>query len=71
MLLPPLAVLAAVLVTICAQDPTFIVENDGLSVSVEPEPPTDALFQGVHAAYYLWYGNPQTDGKYFHWNHEV
>lgn len=25
----------------------------------------------VHAFYYLWYGNIETDGKYFHWNHEV
>lgn len=26
---------------------------------------------GVHAAYYLWYGNPPVDGKWQHWNHEV
>lgn len=25
----------------------------------------------VHAFYYLWYGNPQHDGEYKHWNHEV
>lgn len=25
----------------------------------------------VHAFYYLWYGNPETDGSYLHWNHEV
>ena len=23
----------------------------------------------VHIFYYPWYGNPETDGKYFHWNH--
>lgn len=23
----------------------------------------------VHAFYYMWYGNPERDGKYFHWNH--
>ena len=25
----------------------------------------------VHAFYYLWYGNPKTDGNYRHWDHEV
>ena len=25
----------------------------------------------VHAFFYLWYGNPQTDGRYLHWDHEV
>ena len=24
----------------------------------------------VHAFYYAWYGNPEWDGKYIHWNHE-
>ena len=24
----------------------------------------------VHAFYYPWYGNPENDGKYIHWNHE-
>lgn len=23
----------------------------------------------IHAFYYMWYGNPERDGKYFHWNH--
>ena len=23
----------------------------------------------IHAFYYMWYGNPEKDGKYFHWNH--
>lgn len=23
----------------------------------------------VHAFYYMWYGNPVNDGKYYHWNH--
>lgn len=31
----------------------------------------DESFPRVHAFFYLWYGNPQTDGKYLHWNHEV
>ena len=24
----------------------------------------------VHIFYYPWYGNPRTDGKYIHWNHQ-
>lgn len=34
---------------------------------------TTAVFDGsnVLAFYYLWYGNPQTDGRYMHWNHSV
>ena len=24
----------------------------------------------VHAFYYPWYGNPETDGQYLHWNHQ-
>lgn len=25
----------------------------------------------LHTFYYPWYGNPQTDGEYRHWNHEI
>lgn len=25
----------------------------------------------VHAFFYLWYGNPATDGEYLHWNHAI
>ncbi|KAG1972988.1 glycoprotein endo-alpha-1,2-mannosidase [Pimephales promelas] len=25
----------------------------------------------VHAFYYVWYGNPQFDGKYVHWDHQL
>ena len=25
----------------------------------------------MHAFYYPWYGNPETDGRYFHWEHRV
>ena len=25
----------------------------------------------IHAFYYLWYGNFQTDNQWLHWNHEV
>ena len=24
--------------------------------------------QAVHIFYYSWYGNPEVDGSYFHWN---
>ena len=24
-----------------------------------------------HIFFYLWYGNPETDGRYMHWNHKV
>ena len=23
----------------------------------------------IHAFYYMWYGNPEFDGRYLHWNH--
>lgn len=32
---------------------------------------TDAGAADVLAFYYLWYGNPETDGRYMHWNHSV
>jgi hypothetical protein len=35
-------------------------------ISLSPEQGTR-----VHAFYYLWYGNPQHNGKYQHWDHEV
>ncbi|XP_075058894.1 glycoprotein endo-alpha-1,2-mannosidase [Mixophyes fleayi] len=25
----------------------------------------------IHIFYYTWYGNPQFDGKYIHWNHDL
>ncbi|KAK7107346.1 glycoprotein endo-alpha-1,2-mannosidase-like [Littorina saxatilis] len=29
-----------------------------------------ALNYNVHLFYYPWYGNPETDGRYVHWNHQ-
>ena len=26
---------------------------------------------GVHAFFYLWYGTPEVDGSWRHWDHEV
>ncbi|XP_022103516.1 glycoprotein endo-alpha-1,2-mannosidase-like [Acanthaster planci] len=49
----------------------LIVNNAGnrplrsrYNVSTFPQPNYN-----VHAFYYPWYGNPQFDGKYHHWNH--
>lgn len=28
-----------------------------------------SIFYDVHIFYYVWYGNPQIDGKYIHWDH--
>lgn len=28
------------------------------------------LYYNCHLFYYAWYGNPETDGKWVHWNHE-
>merc|ERR1712137_554474 len=39
-----------------------------------PTIPSDTIAQvynNVHAFYYGWYGNPKTNGKWMHWNHEV
>ena len=30
-----------------------------------------ALALGVHAFYYLWYGTPEADGKWVHWDHST
>lgn len=34
-------------------------------------PQTPPPFPAVHIFYYAWYGNPATNGKYVHWNHEI
>ncbi|CAJ1354732.1 unnamed protein product, partial [Effrenium voratum] len=31
----------------------------------------DGSVPAVHAAFYLWYGNPETDGRWLHWDHKV
>jgi hypothetical protein len=40
-------------------------QDDDAAASVD----TDT--SDVMAFYYLWYGNPETDGRYMHWNHSV
>lgn len=37
--------------------------------SKSPEPTHLPVNYDVHIFYYPWYGNPEHDGKYFHWNH--
>ncbi|CAE7751561.1 Maneal [Symbiodinium pilosum] len=32
---------------------------------------SDGSVPAVHAAFYLWYGTPQVDGKWLHWDHKV
>ncbi|XP_016075711.1 PREDICTED: glycoprotein endo-alpha-1,2-mannosidase [Miniopterus natalensis] len=42
------------------------------SKASEPYPEElPALNYYLHVFYYSWYGNPQFDGKYIHWNHSI
>ncbi|MHC4532386.1 MAG: molybdopterin-binding protein [Planctomycetota bacterium] len=54
-----LAVSFAIVLSIC-----FGPVQGGIKVS-EQQPNYD-----VHTFYYPWYGNPQTDNSYYHWNHQ-
>lgn len=31
--------------------------------------PEKSIFYDIHIFYYLWYGTPQMDGSYIHWDH--
>jgi len=31
----------------------------------------DKLSYETHIFYYAWYGNPEHDGKYYHWSHDI
>ena|SRR3990167_3120945 len=33
--------------------------------------PQKEIFDNLHIFYYGWYGNPGTNGKWLHWNHEI
>ena len=35
------------------------------------ESPPSADFLGVGVFYYVWYGTPEIDGAYMHWNHSI
>ncbi len=39
---------------------------DETSVEGAPYPKPN---YNVHIFYYPWYGNPESDGQYIHWNH--
>ncbi len=43
-----------------------IKEEDSSKRETYPPPNYD-----LHVFYYPWYGNPQFDGKYYHWNHQI
>jgi len=45
----------------------------GISLCVGPVAYTDVppVSTGAHAFYYSWYGNPETNGHWMHWNHAV
>jgi len=40
------------------------------SPSARTKSPSSNLNLNVHAFYYAWYGAPEVDGKWVHWNHE-
>lgn len=43
-----------------------------VQVSAEQEDVDAAVHSRcVHAFFYLWYGTPEIDGRWQHWNHEV
>lgn len=43
-----------------------------VTASTEQEEGTCKAGQAaVHAAFYLWYGNPESDGRWLHWDHKV
>ncbi|XP_062379227.1 glycoprotein endo-alpha-1,2-mannosidase [Sardina pilchardus] len=44
------------------------VNNMNQETLLEKYPPPN---YNVHAFYYTWYGNPQFDGKYLHWDHPL
>ncbi len=42
-----------------------------LSASAQEDAPATQPDNRVHAFYYTWYGNPETDGHWVHWDHQV
>ncbi|GBF95021.1 hypothetical protein Rsub_07522 [Raphidocelis subcapitata] len=55
-----LACVAALLCIIC-----------GAAAGAAPPPPRFPPPYAVVAFHYLWYGEPATDGRYLHWDHEL
>ncbi|KAK7503095.1 hypothetical protein BaRGS_00005721 [Batillaria attramentaria] len=50
-----------------AFSPTNSTQNKPQSSSMD----NTSVNYNVHIFYYPWYGNPQTDGQYLHWNHRM
>ena len=69
-LLEPVEVSTTVIDRIVVDDK----EDNRQTSIVKNLPELDLLVLGeanydVHVFYYPWYGNPEMDGKYIHWNH--
>lgn len=61
----PLALLA--LLMLLAAAPAAAAETSGQEETCR----ADGARPAVHAAFYLWYGNPESDGRWVHWDHKV
>ncbi|XP_067281747.1 glycoprotein endo-alpha-1,2-mannosidase-like protein [Pseudorasbora parva] len=59
------------------QRPNNVVESAGQNVGGGSDTkivfsnsgPDHSIFYDIHIFYYLWYGSPQMDGSYIHWDH--
>lgn len=52
------------------------MEEHADEAAIDPPVPVscsrqDGTRPSVHAAFYLWYGNPEFDGRWLHWDHKV
>ncbi|CAL1135246.1 unnamed protein product [Cladocopium goreaui] len=57
------------------QDVEDVQDQDGDVIAIPEQLPScirdDGTAPAVHAAFYLWYGNIETDGRWMHWDHKV
>jgi len=56
---------------VCVLEFVFLLVVTGGSSGAAATAEDAAVSSRVHAFYYPWYGNPQTDGRYANWNHPV
>ncbi len=49
----------------------FLLSSCGGREEARQVPPMQARSNDVHIFYYAWYGTPEIDGAYYHWNHEI
>ena len=53
------------------------MENETPKINVQPVTETISIltdektYANIHIFYYGWYGNPETNNKWLHWNHQV